>query len=134
MALVIFRISIWLFDVIKKWMYMVITWSILLLLNNEDRWWNLMPSKHNNRIKRTLHPRMCCLRLTNVKHSKNYFARERTEATAITHKSKLRNEIFTTYKKNFKCEISFLFFRLRNYKKLFEFKNNQFWKLKQKLF
>ena len=38
-------------------------------------------------LLRGCYTRMCCLRLTNVQHSKNSFARERTEkATVITKK------------------------------------------------
>lgn len=47
---------------------------------------------------------MCCLRLTNIKHSKNYFIRETTEneATVITLITKKQNLSIKEI-----CEISF---------------------------
>lgn len=38
-------------------------------------------------IKRTLHPRMCCDRLTNVKHTKICFVRDKTTQAVVIAKS-----------------------------------------------
>lgn len=40
---------------------------------------------------------MCYIRLTNLKHGKNWFAQELTEKVIVI----LRIKIFTTYKKKF---------------------------------